>query len=125
MRMSHDTHKKALEELLKTVTEELQSVGIHNPENESDWVAIPPEGSDEPDMNDVADNAEEWEERASTLALLETRWNNVRRALRKIDTDSFGICEVCGEPIEEERLAANSAARTCITDMEEETTLPL
>lgn len=125
MRMSHDTHRAELESMLDIVTGELKSVGIHNPDNEADWVAIPPEGSDEADTNDIADNAEAWEERASTLALLETRWNNIRRALKKLDDDTFGVCEICGEPIEEARLAANAAARTCITDREEESTLPL
>jgi len=122
--MTHENHKAALEALLAQVTEELQSIGVHNPENEADWVATPGEGSDEADTNDVADNAEEWEERAATLALLETRWNDIRRALSKMENGTYGICEISGEPIEEERLAANPAARTCIAHREDESTLP-
>lgn len=123
--MTHEMYRGELETMLEEVAKDLRDMGIQNPENEADWIAVPPEGSDEPDPLDVADNAEDWEERASTLALLETRWNNIRRAIAKIDSGEFGTCEICGEPIEEERLKANPAARTCIADREEESTLPL
>ncbi len=37
-------------------------------------------------------------------------------ALRKIEEGSYGICEVCGEPIGAGRLAAIPWARLCIDD---------
>ena len=122
--MTHDNHKAQLEAELEAVTGELKTIGIHNPQNEADWIATPSVGSDEPDENDVADNAEDWGERAATLALLETKWNDVRRALAKIEAGTYGICEISGEPIEEARLEANPAARTCVIHREEESTLP-
>ncbi len=123
--MTHENHKKELETMLAALEGELKEIGIHNPENPSDWIAVPPDAADEPDPIDVADTAEEWEERRSTVALLETRYNNIRRALKKIEEGTYGICEVSGEPIEEERLAANPAARTCIAHKDDEATLPL
>ena len=48
---------------------------------------------------------------------LEVRYQNVSLALKKIVDGSFGKCEVDGSPIEEDRLDANPAARTCKTHM--------
>jgi len=67
----------------------------------------------------VADRTEEYDERRATLATLEGRYNNIRLALKKITDGNYGICEVSGEPIEEDRLEANPAARTCKAHMEE------
>ena len=123
--MTHDNHKKELESMLKAAIEELATLGIHNPDNPDDWTATPPPDTGESDTIDLADSAEEWEEKAATLALIETRYNNIKRALRKIPEGMYGICEISGEQIEPERLAASPEARTCIMHREEESTLPL
>lgn len=119
------TYKKALTEELSELEEELKAIGIHDPKNPSDWVAVP-EGVNvsEPDPNSAADRVEEWGERRSAVAILESRYNNVVRALKKIEEGNYGICEIGDEEIEEDRLAANAAARTCKTHMNEEDTLP-
>ncbi len=47
----------------------------------------------------------------------------IREALHRIDDGGFGICEVCGEPISEERLRARPVTTQCIeckTDMEDQ-----
>lgn len=107
------TQKKKLEEMLEEVTAELKTLGIHNPLVDADWIATPAEEMDrEPDLNEAADRVEDWEERRATLSVLETRYNNIKRALEKIEAGTYGICEISGEPIEEERLAAYPAART-------------
>ncbi len=108
-----DTYKARLEAMLEDITKELATIGIHNPTNPSDWIATPT-GTDvaEADPNVGADRVEAWDERRATLALLETRFNNINRALKKIEEGTYGICEVSGEPIESERLDANPAART-------------
>lgn len=122
--MKNEHHKTALIALLKETTEELKTLGIHNPENESAWVATPPADTGEADVNDVADSAEEWGEKTATLALLEKKWNDIRRALAKFEAGTYGICELSGEQIEEKRLLANPAARTCINEREDEASLP-
>jgi len=56
-------------------------------------------------------------ERAQLTALLATareRIAEVDDALRRVDMASYGICERCGQPIAEERLAARPFARCCI-----------
>ncbi|MEV6596456.1 TraR/DksA C4-type zinc finger protein [Actinoplanes sp. NPDC051346] len=56
-------------------------------------------------------------ERAQLTALLATargRIAEVDDALRRVDTATYGVCERCGQPIAEERLAARPFARRCM-----------
>ena len=126
--MSIDTtaYKAKLEDELERVTDELKTLGVHNPDNPDDWVATPEDetGESEADENIVADRIESLDERVSTLALLETEYNNINVALKKIEGGTFGICEVGGEAIEPDRLDALPSARTCIAHKEEEAILP-
>lgn len=124
--MLDTTHfKEVLEGELTRVTGELKSLGVHNPDNPDDWVATPEDdmGEGEADSDLVADRVESLEERVATLALLETEYNNVRRALGKIEDGGFGLCEICDKDIEEARLEAQPSARTCIEHREDEMTL--
>lgn len=123
--MSHEHHKQELTRMQSELAAELASLGVHDPHNTSDWIATPSVSAPEPDHNDAADMVEELEERESTLAVLETRWNDIRRALAKMEAGTFGVCEIGGEHIEEERLKANPSARTCIAHKEQEVDLPL
>ena len=119
------THKQTLEKMLTEVVSELKTIGIHDPETEANWVAVP-EGVDvsKADQNVVADQVEDWDERRSTIAALETRYNNIKRALKKIEAGTYGVCELSGQPIEAERLEANPAARTNLAHRDEEAKLP-
>jgi RNA polymerase-binding transcription factor DksA len=118
-------YKKALEEDLIQITSDLTDLGIHNPSVPEDWIATPSDIVDaEPDENIAADRSESWQERRSTVAALETRYNNINRALVKIEKGTYGICEVCGEEIETDRLDINPAARTDKTHINEESSLP-
>jgi DnaK suppressor protein len=116
-----NSYKVRLEEMLETITKELQSVGIHNPQNSNDWVAVPDtEGdSEDPDDNVTADNIEELNERTALVETLEPQYNDIVSALAKIDAGTYGSCEVCSTPIEEKRLDAFPTARTCMTHIEE------
>lgn len=119
-----NTYKAQLEEELAQLTEELKSVGIHNPDNPSDWIAVPEDvDASEPDTDLVADVVEAWDERAALVSDLETRYNNITRALAKITAGTFGTCEICGAPIEADRLGANPSARTDKAHMNDERTL--
>ena len=65
----------------------------------------------EPD--ELADRMEDQEEKGAEKSALLERRTNIEDALHKIESGTYGICEVSGEPIEQERLEANPAARTC------------
>ena len=56
-------------------------------------------------------------ERAQLSALLDgTRRRVVEldEALQRLDAGTYGVCEVCGEPIPPARLEARPSARTCV-----------
>jgi DnaK suppressor protein len=57
-------------------------------------------------------------ERSQTEALIHQtagRLLEIEAALRRLEAGTYGVCEVCGEPISAARLEARPAARTCIT----------
>lgn len=112
--------KEALEKEKNILLDELKDIGRLNPET-GEWEAMPEKDLEtESDQNDLADKFEEFELRSSTLDVLEKRLKNILHALKKIDTQEFGICEISGQPIEEDRLLANPAARTCKEHLETE-----
>ncbi len=108
-------YKKLLETELALLETELKSVGRKNPDNPKDWEAV---GSDmntlASDENEVADSIETFEENTAILKELEIRYNEVKEALKKIANENYGLCSVCGKPIEEKRLEVNPAATTCM-----------
>lgn len=92
---------------------ELATVGRKNPSNPNDWEAVPEETGLEADPNDRADQMEEFGNNNAILVDLETRYNDVLAALARLEEGTYGVCEVSGEEIEEARLEADPAARTC------------
>ena len=118
--METEKFKIALEAELNQLNTEMKELGVKNPEVKGDWVERANDlDTVSADLNDVADRTEEYDVSRDTLATLEGRYNNIRLALKKITDGNYGICEVSGEPIEEDRLEANPAARTCKAHMEE------
>ena len=116
--MNTDIFKQKLEAEKEKLEEELKSVGRRNPDNPKDWEAKPAEyDADAADPNEVADTIEEFENNAGIVKQLEIRYNDILNALRKIEEGKYGLCEISGEPIEEARLMANPAARTCTKHM--------
>ncbi|MCB9815461.1 hypothetical protein H6785_02710 [Candidatus Nomurabacteria bacterium] len=112
--------KTILETELASLTTELKTIAKRSP-NSDDWVAVPvAEDLKTADDNVEADAVEEWNERRASLAQLEIRYRNIKRALEKIANGTFGICEISGEPIEIERLNTNPAARTNLANIDRE-----
>ena len=113
--MQTEHYKKLLEAELATVEQELGTVGVRNPENPDDWQAKETEMDVTNKENDeLADKVEEYEENRSINDTLEARYKQIKHALEKITEGTYGVCEIGGEPIEEERLQADPAATTCI-----------
>lgn len=119
------TYTTALEAEKATLTTELATFAVHHADTD-DWeLRLDAADSNSADDNDQGDASETATEHAATLALLETRYRDVVRALQKIAADTYGHCELCEQAIEVERLSANPAARTCIAHRDAEGTLPL
>ncbi len=116
--MSHQLNTEHFKKLLlkekARLEKDLSSLGRVNPDNPQDWEATPSDESEEksPDLNKMADAVEDFEARTATLKELESYLQEVNHALAKIEAGTYGICEVSGEPIEEDRLEAYPAART-------------
>src|SRR5262245_24452253 len=119
MAMDTEHFKKRLDEELTSVERSLGDIAVFN-EVTGEWEA---KGEDmetmapTADANEFADKLEEYEEHREELPALQTRWSEVKHALEKIERGTYGTCEVSGEQIEEDRLEANPAARTCKAHM--------
>ncbi len=105
-----DTLKKEFEE----IKQELTKLGIQNLNDTSKWELKKPEMDImNADENESADRNEEYHINSIVLDELSTRYNNISIALEKIENNTYGKCEICDKEIEEDRLNANPAARTC------------
>lgn len=107
-----NTFKARLEEEKAKLEAEMGTIGQRNASNPNDWEAADTEEGD-PDPNVQANKLENYAENAAVLGALETRYDDVRAALGRIDAGTYGTCEVGGEEIESDRLEADPAARTC------------
>ena len=52
----------------------------------------------------------------SVLEQIEAELADVEHALRRLDDGTYGTCEACGRPIQDERLEALPATRFCLDD---------
>jgi RNA polymerase-binding transcription factor DksA len=110
--------KEKLEKERDILIEEMRGMGKLNSET-GEWEATPQELSiPEADQNDMADRFEDFEARSSMMKTLEPRLQNILKAIKGLNKESFGKCEVCKKDIEVARLEANPAARTCKVHME-------
>ncbi|MEI7709508.1 MAG: TraR/DksA C4-type zinc finger protein [bacterium] len=110
--------KEKLESERDILLEELRDMGKLNTET-GEWEAIPEEiDAPQSDENDKADRFEDFEARSSMLKTLEPRLNNILKAIKNLNKESFGKCEVCKKDIEMARLEANPAATTCKAHLE-------
>lgn len=104
--------------------EDLATLGRINPDNPNDWEVVKEDlNVMDSDLNELADEFEEFEEDAAILNELEIRLREVRHALEKIEGNEqagqYGICEVSGNPIPKERLEINPAARAGVDDVDD------
>lgn len=113
-------YKQQLQAELHVAEGELKNLGWQDPET-GDWEAT---GGDidqsATESDELADRQEEYGENRAEIEEIEIHWRNIKRALRKIEEGTFGICEISGDDIEEDRLEVNPSARTCKAHMEEE-----
>ncbi len=109
--------KEMLSKECNLLESELRTLGRKNPDRAGDWEAIRKDDNAKAEDGDVAEEIEEYEKNNAILGQLEIKLNDVKSALSKIEKGTFGLCEVCGEEIEEDRLEANPSAKTCKAHM--------
>ena len=106
----NETLARARARLMRAREEFLQRRGDHR-EAESELFGVR-----EPDHVDAA-QAEDTAIPLDALNHAESGWvNEIDEALRRIDRGEYGVCEDCGEPIEEPRLEAVPWAKRCFAD---------
>lgn len=125
MNTDQNRFEKKLQQEREVLVGELDSVGVMTHKKTDEWSATPTESDGElADANEAADRIESFEENSALVSELETRLREVDHALKNIKQGTFGLCEVCKAPIEEDRLNANPAARTCKTHIETKLGIP-
>lgn len=65
--------------------------------------------SDEENSDEIEDGIQN----ESLLSALNSELKNIDKAVERIETNSYGKCEICGNPIEEKRLEFNPEATLC------------
>lgn len=107
--------KEKLESEKKILEQSLSELAHQDPTNPDDWKTNPEDLNIEvADKNELADIFEESANKEAIEIELENQLNQIKTALKKIEKGTYGICEKCNGPIEEQRLKANSSATTCI-----------
>ncbi len=115
-----DQFKKNLEGQRQLVERELRELGWQD-EGTGEWEAAEKHvDTSATEQDELADRVEEYDENRAEVAEIEPHWKSIVRALRRIEDGTYGVCEVCGEEIELDRLEANPAARTCKAHVNEE-----
>lgn len=110
--------KETLEKEAKVLESELATIGKRSPNNPENWeVKAVKSDRDRADETEVADDLETLDSNNAVVNQLEIRLKEVNEALEKIENGKYGVCETGGEMIEEDRLEANPAARTCKAHM--------
>jgi RNA polymerase-binding transcription factor DksA len=111
-------YKLKLEEEKKTLMDQLASLGSRDAAT-STWEVTTDTGNDAvADANTSASRFEDFEEKSALMVPLEARLAQVDAALDRLAHGGFGVCRVCSNPIEEDRLGANPAAETCKAHLE-------
>lgn len=113
--------KTALLKERDLLTKELETIAAPDPNLEGDWDIKHSEwGEDQITSGEeleTGENVNESDEDMKNKALsdrLELRLKEVNDALKRMDNETYGICETCQKEISIERLTANPAANTDI-----------
>ena len=97
--------KKEKAELLEKL-EQLRALGQPSAERK--------EGSPFGKREEGADEASELEKRLALVKRLEESLNEVEHALQKYEAGTYGLCDSCGQAIEQARLEAIPQASFCL-----------
>jgi RNA polymerase-binding transcription factor DksA len=108
-----ESFKIRLEKEQDSLETQLGTIGRPNAESPGDWEAIQRDAEQEADSGDQAELLEQYQENSALVDILNKRHRDVLDALVRIENGSYGICAISGDPIENERLEADPAARTC------------
>ncbi|MBI3997943.1 MAG: TraR/DksA C4-type zinc finger protein [Armatimonadetes bacterium] len=104
--------RRMLEAERDRLSDELEAIEEHLPEVEQ--VAMDATGGYDEDLADVASDTFEREKGFAIENSVQDLLTQVEEALGRIEEGTYGICEICGQPIHPDRLRALPYARLCI-----------
>lgn len=108
--------EKKLEQQKESLKKELQKFAQEDKKLKGDWDTKYPKhngGVGGQQLEDAADQVEEYSTLLSIEHNLELRLKDIDSALEKIKKGNYGICEKCGKKIDEKRLEVYPEARLC------------
>ena len=105
--------KEKLEEKKKILERELKKFAERDKERKDNWQTRYP-SFDGGNLEEGADEVEEYVNRLPVEYSLELRLRDVNLALEKIKKGKYGICEKCQKPISQKRLMVSPEARFCM-----------
>lgn len=110
---SQEKLRQNLEKEKLAIEKELESFATQDKNIKGNWDAKRI-NTEDTDMEEKADEVEEYDTLLSLEHSLELKLKDVNAALEKMKGDSYGTCEKCGRDIEEKRLLVCPEARLCI-----------
>lgn len=111
--MSKQEIKEKLEREKAAIEKQLGTFADKDPKLKGDWDSRFPKFDG--NLEEAADEVEEYSSRLPVEFSLETRLRDVNLALEKLSLGKYGQCDKCGKEIEKERLEAHTSALFCIT----------
>lgn len=105
--------KTALENEKQNLEKQLATFATEDKEIKGNWDAKRT-NTEDTDMEEKADEVEEYDNLLSLEHSLENKLQAVNSALEKITAGNYGLCEKCGKEIEMERLSAYPEGKLCI-----------
>lgn len=105
--------KRQLEKEKESLEKNLQGFARKKEKSLDDWKTQYPKFDKNSNLEEAADEVEEYENLLPVEHNLELRLKDVNTALEKIKKNAYGKCEKCGKPISIQRLKAYPEAKTC------------
>lgn len=109
--------KAKLEDEKNNVEKELQKIATKNDKIPGDWKSKFPFGNSDSGSGSLERQADEVEEYTTRLPIeynLESKLQDINRALDRMKKGTYGLCDNCGQAIPVERLQIYPAARLCL-----------
>lgn len=110
MAVTFDELGQRLKEERERLSKELEQLRASAPP-----VGEPKEGSPYGKKEEGAAEAFELEKRLALERGLTGHLNEVEHALQKLEQGTYGVCEVCGQPIDMARLEVRPQANLCVS----------
>jgi len=110
--MNKQDIKAKLEQERAAIEKQLETFANKDPNVKGDWDSRFPKFDG--NIEEAADEVEEYSSRLPVEFSLETRLRDVNLALEKLAQGKYGKCDKCGKDIEEKRLEIHPAARFCM-----------